>query len=266
MSGLVAGALRLATWLSVLALAGVSVAAIPNAKKIAEAVAEMNRTTGRDAPVLLDVSLTVGEGEPAATGVLAAHPTGLARLELRSHRGFVERHLLQGNAYSASRDGQLLDEPRFFLPPVFLLQASSGPALSAALASFGVDPLRAVFGRIGDHDCYVLGGRLPPTGDGTEPPLPSLWVDLESHEIVRMDVPGVRFQFGPSQAFNGIRAPRWISIEAPGRPPARLNVLRATPANAPAAAFSADWLTATGLEKTRDATDPGLMQPDRNTE
>ena len=265
MSGVIARVVLFAGF-ATLALAGAAGAAIPTAKKIAEAVAEANRATGRDAPVLLDVTLTIGEGEPAATGVLAAHPTGLARLELRSHRGFVERHLLQGNAHSASRDGVLLEEPRFFLPPVFLLQASSGPTLSAALASFGVDPLRAELGRVGDHDCYVLGGRLPPTGDGVEPPLPSLWIDLDSHEVVRMDVPGVRFQFGPSQAFYGIRAPRWISIEAPGRPPARLNVLRATPANAPAAAFSADWLTASGLEKSRDPANPELMQPDRNTE
>ena len=53
-------------------------------------------------------------------------------------RFFVERHLLQGNEYSASRDGKLIVSPRPFLPPLFLLQAKSGASLRAALSSFGV--------------------------------------------------------------------------------------------------------------------------------
>jgi hypothetical protein len=96
-------------------------AAVPSAEKIADAVAETNRLSGRSDPVLFEVTLRIGDGEPVATGVLASHPTGLARLELRSRRGFVERHLLQGDAYTASRDGQLLDPPHPFLPPTFFL-------------------------------------------------------------------------------------------------------------------------------------------------
>ena len=110
-------------------------AAVPSAEKIADAVAETNRLSGRSVPILLEVTLRIGDGEPVATGVLASHPTGLARLELRSRHGFVERHLLQGNAYTASRDGQLLDPPHPFLPPTFFLQAESGAAFRAALAS-----------------------------------------------------------------------------------------------------------------------------------
>jgi hypothetical protein len=220
-------------------------AVIPSAAKIAEAVAAANRKAGRSEPVLLDVTLTIGDGPPAATGVLATHPTGLARLELRSHLGFVERHLLQGNAHSASRDGVMLDDPRDFLPPVFLLQATSGAALSAALSSFGIEAEEAVLGRVGDFDCYVLGGRLPRSLEEEDRRLPSMWVDLESYEVVRVDGPGgVRYRFGPAQDFGGIRVPRWIVIEAPDEPPARLDIVRAAPANAPAAAFGMDWLNA----------------------
>jgi hypothetical protein len=220
-------------------------AVIPTAEKIEKAVAAANRSAGRSEPVLLDVTLAFGDGPPAATGVLASHPTGLARLELQSHLGFVERHLLQGNAHSASRDGVMLDKPRHFLPPVFLLQATSGEALSAALASFGIEADEAVLGRIGEFDCYVLGGRLPRSSEIVGRRLPSMWVDLESYEVVRIDgADGVRYRFGPSQDFDGIRVPRWIVIEAPDEPPARLDIVRAAPANAPAAAFGMDWLRA----------------------
>jgi len=218
-------------------------AVIPSAAKLVEAVADANRGAGRTGPVLLDITLTIADGPVAATGVLATHPTGLARLELHSSRGFVGRHLLQGNDHTASRDSEMIERPRHFLPPVFLLQATSGAALSAALRSFGIDADEAVLGRVGDFDCYVFGGRLPPALERSEQVLPSMWVDIESYEVVRIDgADGVRYRFGPSQDFDGIRIPRWITIEAPGEPPARLDILGAAPANAPAAAFGSEWL------------------------
>jgi hypothetical protein len=218
-------------------------AAIPSAQRIADAVAVANRAAGRSGPLWIDVALRIGEGEPLAQGVLSTHPTGLARLELRSTRGFVERHLVQGSEYGASRDGQLLEQPRPFLPPVFLLQAVSGAALQAALASFGMAADQAELGLVDEHDCYVLGGRAVRGPDGAQPTLPSLWVDIQSFDVVRIDRgDGVRFRFGPSENFGGVRLPRWISIEAPGQTPARLEILKATPANAPAASFSTDWL------------------------
>ena len=220
-------------------------AAIPNAEKIADAVAETNRLSGRSAPVLLEVTLRIGDGEPVGTGLLASHPTGLARLELRSRRGFVERHLLQGNSYTASRDGQILDPPHPFLPPTFFLQADSGAAFRAALASYGVASGEVVLGRVGERDCYVFGGRLPRGEEGEERMLPSVWVDLETYQIVQVDRPGgVRFRFGPTTVFEGIQAPSWIEVVSPGQPDARLDVIRVAPANAPAAAFGMDWLTA----------------------
>jgi hypothetical protein len=220
-------------------------AAVPNAEKIADAVAETNRLSGRSAPVLLEVTLRIGDGEPVATGVLASHPSGLARLELRSRRGFVERHLLQGNSYTASRNGQLWDPTHPFLPPTFFLQAQSGAEFRAALASYGVASGEVVLGRTADRDCYVFGGRLPRGAKGEERMLPSVWVDMESYQIAQIDRPGgVRFRFGPMTVFEGIQAPSWIEVVTPGQPDARLDVVRVAPASAPAAAFGMDWLTA----------------------
>jgi len=220
-------------------------AVIPDARRISRAVAEANRDAGRSAPVLLEVTLRIGDGPVAATGTLASHPTGLARLELASPQGFVERHLLQGNAHTASRDGQILPAPRHFLPPVFLLQATSGAALSAALQSFGVASDEAVLGRIDDYDCYVLGGRLPRRDELEGRALPSLWVDIETLEVVQVEgTDGVRYRFGPPRDFDGIRVPSWITIEADSEPPSRLDVVGVAKANAPAAAFGRDWLLA----------------------
>jgi hypothetical protein len=38
--------------------------------------------------------------------------------------------------------------------------------------------------------------------------------------------------------------PRWVEIQAPGEPLLRLEITRVARANAPAAAFGADWLSA----------------------
>ncbi len=229
-------------------LAVPAAAVVPSAQKVANAVALTNRSSGRADPLLLDVTLRIGDSPPLASGVLATHPTGLARLELRSNQGFVERHLLQGSEYTASRDGELLRSPRPFLPPVFLLQASSGAALRAALSSFGVSSGEVVLGLADDHDCYVLGGRLPAgdEDDDDERRLPSVWVDSDDFGVVRIDrQDGVRYRFGPPGKFDKIQVPSWIAIDAPGQDPVRIDVVRAAPADAPAAAFGTDWLFAT---------------------
>jgi hypothetical protein len=91
----------------------------------------------------------------------------------------------------------------------------------------------------------VFGGRLRRGAAGEERILPSVWVDMESYQIAQIDRPGgVRFRFGPMTVFEGIQAPSWIEVVAPGQPDARLDVVRVAPANAPAAAFGVDWLTA----------------------
>ena len=197
----------------------VASAAIPEPEKIARAIAKANSVSKRSAPLILEVRLRIDGGKPSADGELAVHPSGLARLELRNRWGFVERHLLQSNEYQASRDGEMLTDPHPFLPPVFLLQARSGEALSAALASFGVAEQQVVLGRVGRHDCYVFGGRLIGRTPEQEHLLPSLWVDVVSLDpvrIVRAD--GVEYRLGPIRVYDGIRMPSWIDIFTPQRP------------------------------------------------
>jgi hypothetical protein len=226
-----------------LAAAVAARAAIPSASKVERAVAEANRAAGRTEPLLLDVRLQIAGGGASATGVLATHPTGLARLELESAMGFVERHLLRGTEYRASRDGRKIDDPHPFLPPLFLLQTSSGEALAAALASLGMAADEIVLGRIGEHDCYVIGGRQERDEQGQEALRPSLWVDMRSHDPVRMvGADGTEYRLAEPQSFKGIRLPRYIEIDPPGPLRARLEVLGATQADAPAAAFQPGWL------------------------
>ena len=226
-----------------LLLAGAAGAVVPAPEKIARAIARANAVSGRSEPLLLDVRLRIDGGEPSAEGELAVHPSGLARLELRSRWGFVERHLLQSNDYQASRNGEMLTDPHPFLPPLFLLQAGSGEALSAALASFGVAEQQVVLGRLGSHDCYVIGGRLIGRPAEEEHLLPSLWVDQLSFDplrIVRVD--GVEFRLGPIHVFDGVRVPGWIDILTPSGLRARLEISAVAEAAAPAALFQPDWL------------------------
>jgi len=190
------------------------------------------------------VSLRVGDEPARATGTLATHPTGLARLELRGEGG-VERHLLQGSRYEASRDGALLAAPRPLLPPLFLLQEETGAALRAALATFGIAASETGLGLVDDRDCYVIGGRRPQTSGQIGPGVPLLWVEVGSFEVVAVDrADGVRYRFGPAGRFDGVLMPRWIEILVPGETPLRLEIQRVAKASAPAAAFGREWLGA----------------------
>ncbi len=233
----------LAAAASLVCLGSAAHAATPSADKLAGAVAEANRKAGRAKPLLLDVSLRIGDEPATASGTLATHPTGLARLELRGSDG-IERHLLQGNRYAASRDGGILADPRPLLPPLFLLQEDTGTALRAALASFGVAASETGLGLADDRDCYVIGGRRPPVAGAIAPSVPLFWVEMGTFEVVAIDrADGVRYRFGPSGKFGGVVMPRWIEVLVPGAPPARLEIQRVAKANAPAAAFGHEWLS-----------------------
>ena len=236
--------------------AGTAAGAIPSAEKLAGAVAEANRKAGRAKPLLLEVTLRDASGGSLATGTLASHPTGLARLELRTPEG-LERHLLQGSQYAASRNGSLLDHPRPLLPPLFLLQTDSGASLRAALTSFGVSASGSHLGLADDRDCFVIGDRAPRAARGGpaapardapdpafEPGTPSIWLEIGSFDWVEIDgLGGVRYRLGPSASFEGVRMPRWVDVQAPGEAPLRLEIDRVARANAPAAAFGMEWLT-----------------------
>jgi hypothetical protein len=70
-----------------------------------------------------------------------------------------------------------------------------------------------------------------------------VWVDQDDWTIVRVDrADGVRFHLGPSRSFGGMQLPAWIDVEAPGRPPVRLEVRGAAPVAAEPGDFAPAWL------------------------
>jgi hypothetical protein len=218
---------------------------VPQAERVARAAAEANRGASRTGVLELDVALYLdGSQEAAETGKLLSHPGGFSRLELLGPEGVVERHLLRGRRYLASRDGAPLDAPRPLLPPLFLLQARSGDALLASLLTLGVPARQIALGYQGDRDCYVLGGR-PPAGAAPAPPGPALWLDQESLEPLRFDRgDGVHFVLGSPTSFGEIRLPSRIEIVDESGPRARLQILGARVAPSVPESFRPEWLGA----------------------
>lgn len=142
-------------------------ALVPRAHRIIAAVADANVSGHRVRALRFKLTLRIGAGPPVAVGELVSHPTGLARLELRTTGGLVERHILLGDQHSASRNARLLVRPRAFLPPLFVLQSDSRVVLEAALGTLGVDRKLVGLAPCGDNDCYVIGDptravRRPP--------------------------------------------------------------------------------------------------------
>lgn len=262
--------------------AGVAHGVIPSAERVFGAVARTNRSAGRTDALRLDLSLRIGDGEPIATGQLVTHPTGLARLELVKTGEFVERHILQGTEHLVARNGRLVEDPRAFLPPLFLLQAGSAVSFEAALRSHGVEVAAIGLAPCGDADCYVVGdpelapARLPvappdlsppeadapgPGDEGSEPKpvaraprgLPrkdesrpaTVWIDTADYEIRRLQsAEGVRVVLGPTAVFEKLRVPAWLEIREPRHVPVTLEIQRAAAVNAPANAFGREWLFA----------------------
>jgi hypothetical protein len=222
-------------------LAAPARAVLPDARRVAGAVASANRADRRTAALELGVELVRDGSEVVGRGTLQLHPSGPARLELRGAGGLLERHLLLGGRHSASRNGALLGSPPPFLPPLQLLQASSGAALEGVLAQLGASGEIAL-GRTRESDCYVLGGREP-GADRAPPRRAALWVDATSFEVARIDrADGVRFELGPPNAFGDIRFPAWIGVEAPGQPELRLVVRSAARSAVDPKEFRREWL------------------------
>ncbi|MEN8161808.1 MAG: hypothetical protein ABFS41_17190 [Myxococcota bacterium] len=222
-----AGALCLLAW--------AALAYVPPAERIARAVAETNRALGRARTLELRVSLEREDGEELAFGSLLTDPNGGARLEVKHASGFVERQLRRGKALEASRDGSRIESPHPLLAPLSVLQAEHGAVLQSRIAELGGRPDAVALGHEGDHDCFVLGGKDAPA---------SYWVDQESLEPVRIDLPGgVRYRLGAPRMHDGIQLPSTITIEAPGRSALRMSVSEARPSTAPPDAFDAAWLT-----------------------
>ena len=221
--------------LIVLVGAAAALAYVPPADRIARTIADANRVHGRARPLALDIVVRGADGEaPLAKGTLLSDPAGTARLELAHASGFLERQLRRGGQLEASRDRERLDDPHPLVPPFWVLQAGDGAALQTRIAELGGDPDAIALGFEGDHDCYVLGGRTREA---------SYWVDQESLDPVRIDVPGgVRYRLGPMRSQAGVQLPAWIQLEAPGRPAVTLMIEGVRTGTLPPDAFAADWL------------------------
>jgi len=220
-----------------LALALPALAAIPAAEKVRKAVAAANAAARRSQPLRVEVALVSETGEQAATGQGTLDPAGTSRLELKLADGRVESHERTGTSYRATRDGSPVERVLPLLPPTRLLQAGSAEALAAALVDLGAATDLVELGIEGGRDCWVLGGRDPgPFGANARP---SLWVDVESRQPLRIDeaaptgqAGGVHFRLGPSAVQAGVRFPTWIDIEAPGWPRWRMQIRSVIPAGA----------------------------------
>ena len=243
---------------SVLALAAATLwfavgaaAWVPVAATLGGEVARVNRSAGRSHSLILSVALR-GEGDRSiGNGELATDPRGLARLELRSSGGRVERHLLRGGEHLAASGDSLLSQPWPVLPPLFFLQVGSGDRLLSGLVSLGGSVEETVLGRHEDAVCYVLGGRdLAPAANASASEFGSagrkaaVWIERDSFRIVRIDrLDGTRYLLGPERDVGGTRLPGSIRIERPGVPPVQLEILDARRGRFDlATTFGMDWL------------------------
>ena len=236
--------------LAALFLAGEAAAYVPSSAVVAGELARANRKAGRAHSLVLSVALNDANGRTIARGELATDPGGMARLELDGS-GRRVRHLLRGGEHLAAADGQLIGQPAPYLAPLFLLQAASGPRIGSSLASLGGARGETVLGRHEGEVCWVLGGRdLPPPANdsasraGSSGRKASVWVTREGSRVVRIDrLDGTRYVLGPEVAFQGVRLPRYIRVERPGVPAARLEVLGARRGRFDAATtFGMEWL------------------------
>jgi len=132
-------------------------ATVPSPQRIAEAVVEVNESAGRTQPLAFELRVQIGERDAVATGQLVVDPAGYARLELRAPGGLVERHLLRDGETRATRNGELLEEHRYFLPPLYVLQAESSEQLQGLLEGMAVEFERIGLAECGDEDCLVVG-------------------------------------------------------------------------------------------------------------
>lgn len=230
---------RVLAFAAALALAAPAAALVPAPEKLVAAAGRANFEARRTLPLRLGVALHTqlpGEGaEPIATGELVSEPAGPARLVLVGRNGVREEHVQSQGRIRATRDGEVLSQPRALLPPVRLLQLRFGKSLRGALRQMGVNTGVSEMGRSPDRDCFVVGGRSRGPVGGA-PPRPSVWLDAYSFEIVRVDrADGARFRLGPPKKFGERQLPAWISLEQEGKPPLYLELRSAAPAASGAA-------------------------------
>lgn len=147
----------LATLLIALLSAPPLQAFIPEADRTMQAIAGVNRSSGRSQAIQLELTMRIGDRDPVARGQLISHPSGLARLELRGFNGRVDRYLLSGSELLGAKDGYRIERPQPLLQPLFFLQPSSETTLRAALQTFDVLADSIGLATCGDLDCFVIG-------------------------------------------------------------------------------------------------------------
>ena len=212
-----------------LAYAGAANAWIPAPESAWSIVAQENSSASRTRALSLEVSLVGADGVVAATGTARVEPSGRARLGITWADGVVEMHERSTTDYQATRAGAPVAQPLRLLPPLAVLQASSGLAVAEALRAIGGDPKLVDLGMEGAHDCWVLGGREMGSFDANT--RASLWVDQESQQPVRIDDgAGTQYRFGTPAKGEGIRFPAWIEVRAAAGPSYRIDVKAVTPA------------------------------------
>jgi hypothetical protein len=135
----------------------VAEAVIPLVDRTMKAIAEVNRASGRNQALQLELTIRIGDEPPIGSGELISHPSGLARLEVRGNEGRVERYLLSGAQLLGTIDGRGVSPPRPLLQPFFLLQLASEVTLRAALESFGIQSDSIGLAPCGEQDCFVIG-------------------------------------------------------------------------------------------------------------
>ncbi len=198
-----------------LALAGVATGWVPPAERLADLLAERNRTAQRTRPLRLAVVVKDGDGSAVAKGVATTEPGGSARLELTYRSGAQEVQERSGTGYRidpapptpVAGDAGALP----LLPPLAFLQASSPERILGLLRGMGGEAERVDLGIDANRDCWVIGGRSP--GAFEDNRRPALWVALENRELIRIDTgDDVAYRIGPTAAFGDIRLPKWVEV------------------------------------------------------
>ena len=156
---------------------------LPSPDRIYQAIAATNRADGRGESLRLSLTLQIGDRPGVATAELISHPSGLARIELRGGEGLLERHLLQGEQVWVSRNGEAVEDPRIFLPPLFLLQAKSGEMVRNVLETLSVQADAIGLATCGDEDCLLIGDPARAIARPEPPPIRG----VEAWEAARAD-------------------------------------------------------------------------------
>jgi hypothetical protein len=197
---------------------------IPEPERAWTAIASSNAASGRGSPLEFPVALIGADGNVAATGRLRAAEGGAARLELTLADGIAEVHERRGADYRVTRSGRPVERAPRLLPPLDLLQATTAMGVAEALRAIGGNPAQVDLGIEAAHDCWVLGGRDPGAFEANT--RPSLWVDQETQQPVRIDdANGAQYRFGDSAARpGGVRFPSRIDVQQTGWPIWRIQI------------------------------------------